>query len=107
MFIIYLLILIFTISDLYFSLFPGWLFDISGDYNTTFYVIGLCVFASGTIVFPLNESRFLQASVSSPPSSSSNGSSVIESTSRTSSPVEDKITALSSNKTFFDKESFP
>ncbi|XP_015792377.1 uncharacterized protein LOC107368979 [Tetranychus urticae] len=85
----------------------GWLFDISGDYNTTFYVIGLCVFASGTIVFPLNESRFLQASVSSPPSSSSNGSSVIESTSRTSSPVEDKITALSSNKTFFDKESFP
>lgn len=31
----------------------GWLYDISGNYDTTFYITGCCIFISGIMVAPM------------------------------------------------------
>lgn len=48
-----LLLLIQGIAGLIGPPIAGWLYDISGSYDTTFYLSGLCILASGILVIPV------------------------------------------------------
>lgn len=61
----------------------GWLFDIAGNYDSTFYVIGLCSFFAGIMILPLRTSEDVKDSITS--------SSIIESPSHPPSPLDIKI----------------
>lgn len=79
-----------------FSLLSGWLFDVSGSYHSTFYVIGLLVIFSGALVLPMRNSG-----------DSINGSSINETPNRRPSPMDDKIRSVNFEKPFFDKKTMP
>lgn len=74
----------------------GWLFDVSGSYHSTFYVIGILVIFSGALVLPMRESH-----------ESINASSIIETPIRPPSPMDDKIRSVNFEKPFFDKKTMP